>query len=370
MNKTNVIKNNKFYIYVYLDPRKPGKYEYSNLNISFLYQPFYVGKGSGKRYKDHLYNCNLNNNTNPYKIRKLKNILKEYPIEEVYRFCIIVHTSDDEEEIYDIEKHYIKNIGIASWNEGPLTNLSMSKGGISGSQYDGFEVYDLKYNRGILIKDIKQFDKKYNTKYIKNLWIQNSLIIKDRFCKLEDVELIKMNTNPYSKIVLYSDKHSKPIRVYLKSLKVILNSSTSRNLNKLLKKKITNINGYYIDYNEYINSKTDDKILLFKENNTFIVKVSEFTKFENKHNLRKGSMYEIYKCGLKSNRGYFINKEDNIKYYQKHAFLNLSNKDILYMTIFESAEYAKNMGFKYNFLPIVNKRQKTINGFSYLGIHE
>ena len=39
---------NQFYTYVYLDPRKSGKYKYSE--YKFDYEPFYVGKGCGNRY--------------------------------------------------------------------------------------------------------------------------------------------------------------------------------------------------------------------------------------------------------------------------------------------------------------------------------
>ena len=34
-----------YYNYVYLDPRKPGRYIYDDINVSFLYEPYYVGKG-------------------------------------------------------------------------------------------------------------------------------------------------------------------------------------------------------------------------------------------------------------------------------------------------------------------------------------
>lgn len=49
MNKTNC------YVYCYLNTLKPGNYNYSTIvgDISFNYEPFYIGKGSNKRYLDH-----------------------------------------------------------------------------------------------------------------------------------------------------------------------------------------------------------------------------------------------------------------------------------------------------------------------------
>lgn len=43
---------NIFYVYAYLDPTKPGKYEF--LETCFLYKPFYIGKGQKNRYLQHL----------------------------------------------------------------------------------------------------------------------------------------------------------------------------------------------------------------------------------------------------------------------------------------------------------------------------
>lgn len=45
-------EDNVFYVYIYLDPRKPGKYQFNK--YCFLNQPFYVGKGKKDRYKHHL----------------------------------------------------------------------------------------------------------------------------------------------------------------------------------------------------------------------------------------------------------------------------------------------------------------------------
>ena len=49
---------NDYYIYIYLDSRKQGEYLYGNL--TFDYEPFYVGKGRRRRLTDHLTNSQMN----------------------------------------------------------------------------------------------------------------------------------------------------------------------------------------------------------------------------------------------------------------------------------------------------------------------
>ena len=41
------MNDNKFYVYVYLDPRKPGSFKFGE--YEFDYEPFYVGKGKKNR---------------------------------------------------------------------------------------------------------------------------------------------------------------------------------------------------------------------------------------------------------------------------------------------------------------------------------
>lgn len=66
-------EDKKFYVYGYLDTRKPGTYIYGN--HSFEYEPFYIGKGYGNRLSHHLRQSNLK--INSPKNNKIKKILKE-----------------------------------------------------------------------------------------------------------------------------------------------------------------------------------------------------------------------------------------------------------------------------------------------------
>jgi len=137
----------KFYVYVYYDPRKPGKYKYGE--YEFDYEPFYVGKGSfGKSYIDridyhwkslHRY-LNEDGSLNLDKIRKFDgNIPKVYLIkqliDEKYEhrdFCFKFIENLNETVALDKELDLIKNIGRKSLKTGPLYNLT------EGGEYHRF----------------------------------------------------------------------------------------------------------------------------------------------------------------------------------------------------------------------------------------
>jgi len=111
-----------FYTYIYLDPRKQGKYKYKlseNTEIIFNNEPFYVGKGKSKRDKHHLYLRNSNKTHNKYLTSKINKIIKESNQEP-----IIIRVKDNltELESFGLEKTLIKVIGRKDLNQGTLVN--------------------------------------------------------------------------------------------------------------------------------------------------------------------------------------------------------------------------------------------------------
>lgn len=107
-----------YYIYIYLDPRKPGKYEYDE--YSFDHEPFYVGKGKNNRYKPITH---ISRDSNTYLINKLCKI--GYDNIKIYRRKNLTG-----QEAFKLEKFWITAIGRKDLGLGPLVNLT--DGGESG----------------------------------------------------------------------------------------------------------------------------------------------------------------------------------------------------------------------------------------------
>ena len=106
----------KFYVYIYLDPRKQGKYRYGKVN--FLHEPIYIGKGKRKRaydLKDH----------NPFLRNKLAKF--EKPI------ILFIAKKLKQSEAFSLEKEIITLIGRHNLGKGPLCNLSDGGEGLIGA---------------------------------------------------------------------------------------------------------------------------------------------------------------------------------------------------------------------------------------------
>lgn len=117
---------NSHYVYIYLDPRKSGKFNYEN--ICFFNEPIYVGIGCGRRFLTHLRAVQNNNLEcrNLLKFNKIKSILNSGNSPIIFKLYDKI--SKTEAEL--IEIGLISSIGRIDLKTGPLTNLT--KGGLGG----------------------------------------------------------------------------------------------------------------------------------------------------------------------------------------------------------------------------------------------
>ena len=115
---------NIFYNYALLDPTKPGVYPIRGTHIIFKYEPFYIGKGNGKRII-----ATVKEKTDYFKNNKIKSLKKDgyEPISTIF-ICNL-----QESVSFDNEKYCIKILGRRNLNLGPLTNLT--DGGEGGKGY-------------------------------------------------------------------------------------------------------------------------------------------------------------------------------------------------------------------------------------------
>lgn len=116
-------KDQTYYVYLYLDPTRTGKFYYKELNLTFHSEPFYVGKGHGSRKYYHVSLARGRLERSESKIdsdciERCKEILKlgnEPIIFELYSNLL-------EDEAYSKEDKVIKSIGRQQFEKGPLLN--------------------------------------------------------------------------------------------------------------------------------------------------------------------------------------------------------------------------------------------------------
>jgi hypothetical protein len=126
-NKRESIKPHKvesnFYVYIYLDPRYPGNYQYNTCQFNF--KPIYVGKGKNGRIIEHR---NYLDNA-PWD--RFHNTVQKLLREGLEPITLKYAVNLEEDVAFRIERELISEIGREITGTGPLLNIQ--EGGIGGS---------------------------------------------------------------------------------------------------------------------------------------------------------------------------------------------------------------------------------------------
>lgn len=97
--------NPVYYVYLFLDPTKPGKYGFSQ--HCFLYAPIYIGKGKDYRYNEHF---------NPSKRKRCSHLPFYRKLEQIIAIglkpiCIFLGQNLTEKEAWVLEMILIQEMG-------------------------------------------------------------------------------------------------------------------------------------------------------------------------------------------------------------------------------------------------------------------
>lgn len=291
------MEDKNFYVYIYLDPRKPGNYVYGE--FKFDYEPFYVGKGSFRRLKDHIMNCRLKSDKNKLKTNKIKKIIRETnrdPI--IIKFKEILNLS----ESLILEKKIVETIGRINLKTGPLVNLT--NGGSPGNNF-------------IFKKTNFASRKKSNT--------FKRVVSEETRRRLRESHL---------------GKKDKPETIEKKRI-----SATGRNLGKKYSAELkTKLSNSHVKQKYIIFSPTGQK---YETNN--------LKRFGRENNINSGRMAQVslgkeYSCG-----GWivyivgkeYLRKEIEEKYNNRKKFLMCSPDGIFYENIENLKNFCKEFNIKY-----------------------
>lgn len=111
-----------YYVYVYLNPTKPGPFNYGKWKFS--HEPFYIGKGKLDRAWSHI---NITDTRNKFK----QNVLNKIQRLGFLPIILIKRKNLTEKQALTLEINLIDKLGRRDLKLGPLTNLTAGGEGLS-----------------------------------------------------------------------------------------------------------------------------------------------------------------------------------------------------------------------------------------------
>lgn len=218
-----------FYVYALLDPRKAGQFKYGRLKFDF--EPFYIGKGFGKRAFSHIRDGDLR----VYE-KRIRHDFKTNKINSIKRagyepIVIMVRENLSEEKAFELECKFIITIGRKDTKTGPLTNATNGGEGTSG--YIGDELHCKRKSEAS-----KKWQSQLNAEEKKELQARRTKGLVEYFDNLSDAgweARAKAISEGHSKRTpkqqkALSKKHSEIQRNLPEDVQRVKNSKTSKGL--------------------------------------------------------------------------------------------------------------------------------------------
>jgi len=122
---------NKYYVYIYCDPRKKGEFKFDGVDLVFNYEPFYVGMGKGYRFRRHVTNYEIEWNYNTIKNGKIKHLIESGF--DPLKYVIFYKENISQEDAAKIEQELIKALGRINTVTGILSNMTDGGDGWNGA---------------------------------------------------------------------------------------------------------------------------------------------------------------------------------------------------------------------------------------------